>query len=293
MNTFSKWKEIQSKDQQLSREMNRKQTNLNERIFGMGHYLRPHLIQFFECKNILVENVTITNSPFWCIHLVKSENATFRAINFIAKLINNDGIDPEYSKNILIENINFDNGDDNIAIKAGRDTEGRATAIPSENIIIRNCKFKGLHGLVIGSEMSAGVQNVFVENCSYGGYLKRGIFLKSNPDRGGFIRNIYVKNVDFGEVEDCFFITSFYHGEGQGHTTEINNVYVENVTCQKARNGGIVIQGFEGKPVTDIYFRNIVIKKAEIAVSLPNTEHIVMDNVNIGGVFSEAPSIAK
>lgn len=292
--TFNTWKSLQSNDQALSRNMNHNQTPLKERIFGKGHFLRPHLIQFFECKNILVEGVTVTNSPFWCIHLVKSENATFRAINFIAKLVNNDGIDPEYSKNVLIENINFDNGDDNVAIKAGRDTEGRATATPSENIIIRNCKFKGLHGVVIGSEMSAGVRNVFVENCSYGGYLKRGIYLKSNSDRGGFIHNIYVKNVAFGEVEDCFFITSNYHNEGSaGLVTDIRNIFIQNVTCKKANYGGIVVQGFPGTPIKDIYLKNIQIDDAKIPLSLINTEEVRMSNVSIGGVVTAAPSTAQ
>ena len=103
--------------------------------------------------------------------------------------MNNDGIDPECSRNILIENIEFNNGDDNIAIKSGRDNDGWASTMPSENIIIRNCRFKGLHAVVLGSEMSSGVQNIFVENCTYGGYCKRGIYIKTNPDRGGFIKN--------------------------------------------------------------------------------------------------------
>lgn len=291
--TFSKWKDLQNKDQQLSRYMNHKQTSIKDRLFGKGTYLRPHFIQLFECKNILIEGITITNSPFWCVHLLKSENATVRGVNFIAKNINNDGVDPEYSKNILIENINFDNGDDNVAIKSGRDTEGRATAVPSENIIIRNCKFKGLHGVVVGSEMSAGVRNVFVENCTTGGYLKRGFFLKSNPDRGGFIRDIYVNNVNFGEVEDCFFITSFYHGEGAGHATDIRDIQVENVTCSKARHAGIVIQGFPSKPVTDISFKNVTIDSAKVGLSLTNTDRIIMSNVNIGGVINAMPSYAK
>ncbi|MBN1463364.1 MAG: glycoside hydrolase family 28 protein [Paludibacteraceae bacterium] len=294
MKSFSTWKPNQKASLQLSRDYNHNSTPIKERIFGKGHFLRPHLVQFFECKNILVEGVTVTNSPFWCIHLVKSENATFRAINFIAKLVNNDGIDPEYSKNILIENINFNNGDDNVAIKAGRDTEGRATAIPSENIIIRNCKFKGLHGVVMGSEMSAGVQNIFVENCGVGGYLKRGIYLKSNPDRGGFIRNIYVKNVELGDVEDCFFITSFYHGEGTaGLITDIRDIFIQNVTCKKASYGGIVIQGFPGKPIKDIYLKNITIDDAKVPLSLTNTEEIRMSNVSIGGIVTAAPSTAQ
>ncbi len=290
--TFSTWKAKQDSDQMLSRAMNHQKVELSKRIFGTGHYLRPQLIQLFECKNILIEGIHITNSPFWCIHLLKSENATIRGISYNAKNINNDGIDPEYSKNILIENVDFDNGDDNVAIKAGRDDEGRATAIPSENIVIRNCRFKGLHGVVIGSEMSAGVRSVFIENCVASGYCKRGIFLKSNPDRGGFITDIFVNNVSFGEVEDLFFITSFYHGEGKGHNSHISYINVDSLSCRKATNAGLVIQGFPEKKVTNVYFSNVKIDTAKIGVSFNDAENIVMSNVNIGGEV-KVPSSAK
>ncbi|WP_207425150.1 glycoside hydrolase family 28 protein [Pedobacter sp. SYSU D00535] len=280
--SFSKWTENQKADQLLSRKMNHENTPIKDRKFGKGHYLRPQLIQFFECKNILMEGVTIKNSPFWCVHFLKSENITARKMKFEAFNKNNDGFDPEYSKNILIEDINFNNGDDNVAIKAGRDHEGRRTAISSENIIIRNCRFKGLHGVVIGSEMSAGVQNVFVENCKASGYCKRGIYLKSNPDRGGFIRDIYVNNVTFTDVEDAFFITSYYHGEGKGFETDIRNVFVDNVKFRKATNAGVVIQGYPSKKVKDIHFSNVTIDTAATGVSLSNAENIVFNNVIIG-----------
>ncbi|PRD57357.1 glycoside hydrolase family 28 protein [Sphingobacterium gobiense] len=280
--TFSTWHAKQKPSQTRSRKMNHEDTPIEERVFGAGHYLRPHLVQFFECKNILIEDVTLSNSPFWCVHLLKSENITARRVKFDAFNKNNDGFDPEYSKNILIEDIDFNNADDNVAIKAGRDHEGRKTGITSENIIIRNCRFKGLHGVVIGSEMSAGVQNVFVENCTFGGYCKRGIYLKSNPDRGGFIRDIYVNNVEFGEVEDCFFITSYYHGEGSDHETDIRDIFVDDLRCNKVRNAALVIQGYPTKKVSDIHFSNIQIDTAKTAVSFTNAENIVFNNLIIG-----------
>lgn len=215
--TFATWRSKQKKGQQLSRSMNYKEVPVEERNFGKGYWLRPHLVQFFDCKNITIEDVSITNAPFWCIHLLKSENIICRGIRYDAKLVNNDGIDPEYTRNLLIENIVFNNGDDNIAIKCGRDNDGWKTNCPSENIIICNCTFKGLHGIVLGSEMSSGIQNVFIENCTYSGYCKRGIFIKTNPDRGGFIRDIYVNNCEFGEVEDLFYVTSMYAGEGMNN----------------------------------------------------------------------------
>lgn len=290
--SWQKWKSNQKKDQLASREMNHKKVPFEDRVFGDGHFLRPHLIQFFDSKIILIEGVTIEDSPFWCIHLLKCENAVVRGVKYHAYNKNNDGIDLEYSKNILIEEVVFDNGDDNVAIKAGRDAEGRATQIPSENIVIRNCSFKGLHAVVMGSEMSSGIQNVFVENCSSHGYLKRGIYLKSNPDRGGFIRDIYVNNISFNEVEDCFYITSFYHSEGEGHETEITNIYTKNVTCSKVNGTGIVIQGFSTKKVRDVYFKNLKIDTCENALSMIDAENIVFSDVVIGNLAT-APSYVK
>jgi len=289
---FSKWYDLQKPAQQLSRKMNHEDVPVKKRLFGEGHYLRPHLIQFFECKNILIEGVTLSNSPFWTVHFLKSENITARKVKFNAFNKNNDGFDPEYSKNILIEDIDFNNADDNVAIKAGRDHEGRKTAVSSENIIIRNCRFKGLHGVVIGSEMSAGVQNVFVENCGYGGYCKRGIYLKSNADRGGFIRDIYVNNVEFGDVEDGVFITSSYHNEGKGFETDISNVFIEKLKFKTASHAGLVIQGYPNKKVRNINFSNVTIDSCTNGISFTNAEHIVFNDVIIGKEVT-TPSAVK
>ncbi|WP_343694552.1 glycoside hydrolase family 28 protein [Flavobacterium sp.] len=280
------WKSFKAKEESgknLSREMNHNKTAIENRKFGEGYYLRPQMIQFLNCKNILVENIRIENSPFWCLHLLKSQSITIRGISYKSLNHNNDGIDPEYSKDVLIENVTFNNGDDNVAIKAGRDHEGRAnTATPSENIVIRNCNFKGLHGVVIGSEMSAGVQNVFVENCKTIGYLKRGIYLKTNADRGGFIKNVFVRNIQLDEVEDCLYITANYHGEGKGYQSDISNISFSNILCNKATESGIVIQGFADKKIKNIVLRNIEIKEAKNALSNENAENVIMTDVFIG-----------
>jgi polygalacturonase len=285
MTTFATWRNKQKAAQQRSRDMNHTETPVAQRNFGEGDYLRPHLIQLFDCERITIEDVFITNSPFWCIHLLQSENAILRGIRYDAKLVNNDGIDPEMSRNILIEDVHFNNGDDNVAIKSGRDHDGRNAACPSENIIIRNCHFKGLHAVVLGSEMSAGVQNVWVENCDYAGYCKRGLYIKTNPDRGGFIRNIYFKNCKFDEVEDLFYITSMYGGEGQDNTffTDIESITVEDIQCRKARAGGLVLQGTKAKPLRNIQFRNISIGEVKNAISFDDTEDVILKDCHFGG----------
>ena len=194
----------------------------------------------------------------------------------------------------MIEDIEFNNGDDNVAIKSGRDNDGWTHGSPSENIVIRNCRFKGLHAVVIGSEMSAGVRNVFVENCTYGGYCKRGIYIKTNPDRGGFVNNLYVKNCEFDEVEDLFYATSMYAGEGLDNDkfTRVGHIYVDGLRCNKASAAGLVLQGTEAEPIRDVVFSNIEIGKAENAVSFDNTESVELRNCHIGG-RAGVPSQAK
>lgn len=283
--TFGTWKEKQRADLLESRRMNHEEIAVENRVFGAGHLLRPQLIQFYRCKQITVEGVKITNAPFWCIHLLQSENIICRSLRYDAKLLNNDGIDPESSRDILIEDVHFNNGDDNIAIKSGRDNDGRKKAIPSENIVIRRCHFKGLHGVVIGSEMSGGVRNVFIEDCDYAGYCKRGIYIKTNPDRGGFIRNIFVKNCQFGEVEDLFYATSMYAGEGldNHHFTQVENIYVDSIQCQHVRKAALVLQGTVQEPIRNVLFKNIEVQQALNAISFDNTEMVVMQDVHIGG----------
>ena len=292
--TFATWRDKQRASKDLSRDYNHNQTPVAERIFGEGHYLRPHLIQFFDCERITLEGVFITNAPFWCIHLLRSKNIICDALRYDAKLVNNDGIDPEYAQDVLIQNIVFNNGDDNVAIKSGRDDDGRAAATPSSGIIIRDCVFKGLHGVVLGSEMSSGVENVFVENCTYGGYCKRGLYIKTNPDRGGFIRNIFVNRCTFGEVEDLFFLTSMYAGEGldNHHFTAVHDIYIEDVECEKARAAAVVLQGTAVEPIRNVHLKRVNVKEAAIGLSMDHTEAISFTDCHLGG-YAGAPTTAS
>ncbi|MDE7346437.1 MAG: glycoside hydrolase family 28 protein [Muribaculaceae bacterium] len=286
MATFATWKPKQKPAQMRSRDMNHSGMQISERMFGEGDWLRPHLIQFYDCRNITLEGVRIINSPFWCVHLLRSENVICRSLRYDAKLVNNDGIDPESSRNILIEDIYFDNGDDNIAIKSGRDNDGWSADSPSENIVIRNCHFKGLHAVVIGSEMSGGVRNVFIEDCDYAGYCKRGIYIKTNPDRGGYVKNLYVRNCRFDEVEDLFYVTSKYAGEGldNDHFSEIENIYVNGLNCNRALQAALVLQGTKQKPISNVFFDSIYVGDAEIGVSFSNTENVSVGECHIGGM---------
>ena len=301
--TFPAWRQEQKPAQQRLREQDHQDIPVAERNYGVDDRLRPHLLQLFGCRNVTLQDVFITNSPFWCVHLLKCENIICRGLRYDAKLVNNDGIDPEMTRNLLIEDVEFNNGDDNVAIKAGRDNDGwhnssMAAAdplyepCPSENIIIRRCRFKGLHGLVVGSEMSAGVRNVFVEDCVAGGYCKRALYVKSNPNRGGFVHDIYFQNCQFDEVEDMFYITSMYAGEGQddNHFSSIHDIHVKDVTARKARNAAVVLQGTTALPLHDISFENFTVEESRIGFSSMNTLDVVLRNCNLGGRVDGAPS---
>ncbi|WP_205499973.1 glycoside hydrolase family 28 protein [Rufibacter psychrotolerans] len=285
---WAKWRAQQKPAQDESRAMNHQRVPIEKRVFGKGRFLRPQLIQFFECENILVEDIRIEDSPFWCIHPVLCRNVIVRGVQFNAHNLNNDGIDPEFTEDVLIENISFNNGDDNIAIKAGRDHDGRASKRSSQNIIIRNCRFMGLHGVVMGSEMSAGVRNVYIENSTFAGKLKRGLYLKSNADRGGEIAHIYASNIAFGEVEDLIMITSKYKNEGQGYQTDIHDIHFNNITCQKATGYGITVEGFADKKVRNLFFNGITIDTVNIPVSIVNAEQVELQNIWLGGKKSTA-----
>lgn len=304
--TFSTWRNGQKTAQQRLRKQDHQEVPVSERNYAEGDSLRPQLIQFFGCKNVALRDFFVTNSPFWCIHLLHCDGVLCDGLRYDAKLVNNDGIDLEMTRNVLIENVVFNNGDDNIAIKAGRDNDGWGTnnniaprgkealyePWPCENIVVRNCVFKGLHGVVIGSEMSAGVQNVFVEDCTYGGYCKRALYVKTNPNRGGFVRDIYFRDCAFGEVEDLFYITSMYAGEGADdtHYTEIRDIHVQDVTCDKASNAAIVLQGTEAKPLTNISFERVTVKEAKIGFSSSNTDDVILRNCHLGGEVTTAPT---
>lgn len=290
--TFAIWRQEQDFSQQKLRQQDHAEVAVKERVFGAGHKLRPHLIQLYGCNGITLSDFFITNSPFWCVHLLQCENAVCRSLKYDAKLVNNDGIDPEMTRNLLIEDIDFDNGDDNVAIKAGRDNDGWLNPFPSENIVIRNCRFKGLHGVVIGSEMSAGVRNVFVENCESRGYCKRALYVKTNPNRGGFVRDIYFNNCRFEETEDLFYITSMYAGEGldDHHFTDVGNIHVEHVSCGKVRNAAIVLQGTEAKPLHDISFEDVVVNRSQIGFSSTHTLDVSLKNCHLGGIVNSIPS---
>ena len=208
-----------------------------DRQFGAGHRLRPNFVQPYGCTNVLIEGVTFVNSPMWILNPVLCQNVTVRGVTVSSHGPNNDGCDPESCRDVLIENCTFDTGDDCIAIKSGRNADGRRIGVPSENIIVRGCTMKDGHGgVVLGSEMSGGIRNVFVEDCVMGSpNLERAIRLKSNSLRGGYLENLFVRNVQVGQVKEAVVRINLQYDKDRGeHYPAVRNIHIENVTSTKS-----------------------------------------------------------
>ena len=271
----------------LSREMGEQGIPVSERIFGAARPgLRPVFVQPYRCQNVLIEGVTFRDSPMWFVNPVLCQNVTVRNLTVIGLGPNNDGCNPESSKDVLIEGCHFDTGDDCIAIKAGRDADGRRVAVPTENVIIRNCKMlEGHGGVVIGSEMSGGVRNVFAENCEMDSpNLERALRIKSNSARGGFVENIHFRNVKIGQVADAIFrINMYYWSERGTHYPTVRNVTMENCTAEKAPRA-FYFHGIEELPIRDVTVRNCTFNNVEHPSVLTGIENLTLSNVTINAL---------
>src|SRR5215203_874883 len=272
-----------SPDVRRLREMGNSGVPVRERVFGQGHYLRPPFIEPYRSRNILIEGVTIINSPFWEVHPTLSQNVTVRGLNIKSHGPNNDGCDPESSKDVLIEDCVFDTGDDCIAIKSGRDDDVRKVGAATENIIVRNCTMKDGHGgVVIGSEISGDCRNVFVEDCKMDSpNLDRALRFKSNAKRGGVMENVFMRNVEVGRVAEAILtIDLIYYNEKGPHRPVVRNVHIENVSSTSSPRVMWVV-GFPGVTIDDIGFKNCTFRGVESAEVLNHIGSFSFENVTI------------
>jgi len=274
------------KDEEKLRVLADKGVPVQERVFGKGTYLRPCCIEFYGCSTVLLEGVTIINSPFWTIHPLYSSDVIVRGITVKSNYMNNDGCDPDSSHDVLIENCTFETGDDAIAIKSGKNADGMRVGVPTRNIVIRNCLFATkANGLAIGSEMSGGVENVYLYNIDIPFPRKRGVFLKSNKDRGGYIRNIYIDNIKIGNPRDAGIkISSDYGGwRGGNAVSDYDNIVLRNISIESVEKHGIFIQGFETAPIKNVTVENLSIGKAGTPVFVKYGKNIRTANSIING----------
>ncbi len=276
-------------------EWNEKGVPVEQRKMGDGYGMRVQLVNPVRCKNVLIEDVTLLRSPFWVIHPLFCENLTVRGVHIQNDGPNGDGCDPESCKNVLIENCFFDTGDDCIAIKSGRNRDGRLAAVPTENVIVRNCRMQNGHGgVVVGSEISSGFKNLFVENCVMDSpELERVIRIKTNSCRGGIIEDIFVRNVEVGRCKEAVLkINLVYEAKEvcqRDFPPTVRNVYLEKVTCKESKFG-VKIEGFEdicninNIEVTDCDFTGVTTGRNDLKGQMSDVR---FNNLKINGRLVE------
>ncbi|GAB2822759.1 exopolygalacturonase PelB [Lentzea nigeriaca] len=291
--TNGPWPEWRAGATPLLRQMGEDGVPVEERIMGVGRNLRPNMIQFFRCRNLLVEDVLIRNPAMWSLHFVFSQNITVRRVEIYSTNSQGDGVDLDSSSYAHVHDSRFNTNDDCVVVKSGRDADGRRVGIPSTHIVVERCKFSGRWGgITIGSEMSGGVSKVFCRDCEInapdfpGRYpVKHALYIKTNSDRGGVIDGVHLRNVYGQNVErEILFVSMYYQNGGtKGFFPRIDNVTVDRMRI----NGGRVAAAFRGFPQSHI--RNVLISNSAFtSITEPNlienTDNLQFRSTTINGV---------
>lgn len=261
---------------------------VEERQMAVGeNNMRPHLIHFNRCKHVLLDSFKIRESPFWTIHLYMCDSGIVRNLDVYAHGHNNDGVDLEMSRNFLIENCVFDQGDDAVVIKAGRNQDAWRLNSPSENIVIRNCAVLQGHVLLgIGSEMSSGVRNVYMHDCEVRDSVYRLFFVKTNHRRGGFVENIWMKRVQAKAMQRVMEVDMdvLYQWRNlvptyQDSITRIRGLYMEDVTCERTQ-AIYDLKGDVRQPIREVEIRNVSVGEVtEFVKNAIHAEEIIEENI--------------
>ncbi len=283
---------MQTKARDMLHDMNHNQTDPAKRVFGEGSFLRPNFFQPYNCKNILISGVTILNSPMWNVNPVLCENVTIENLKIISHGPNTDGVDPESCKNVLVKNCFFDTGDDCIAIKSGRDEDGRRINRPAENHIIEDCLMKDGHGGVgIGSEISGGAKNIYAINCNMSSpNLNIVLRLKTSSSRGGIIQNIFMKDIKVGTYKDAAISCNMFYEQPGNFMPTIRNIWVENMEVEKGGNFGISVAAYQQSPVKNLKVVNCNMMGVKTPMKVDYLTGFKLVNVTINGKSAEVPA---
>jgi polygalacturonase len=263
-----------------------------ERVFGGGSYMRTNFVQPYRCQNVIIDGPTIVNSPMWEINPVLCRNVIVRGLTISSHGPNNDGCDPESCTDVLIERCTFDTGDDCIAIKSGRNEDGRRLNAPSENIVIRDCVMKDGHGgVVIGSEVSGSVRNVFAERCRMDSpRLDRVLRLKTNSVRGGVVEHVYMRDVTVGEVSDAILSIDFSYEEGDTgkFPPVVRDIELRRVSSRRSKHA-LLLKGYASAPIRDVRLIDCTLDGVQSPDVVEHVENLVFTNVRVNGQARNGP----
>ena len=254
------------------------------RVFGPGHYLRPQFVEPYRCTNVLIDGVTLRNSPMWNLHPVLCTNVTIRDVRIDSSGPNTDGCDPESCTDVLIRNCEFNTGDDCIAIKSGRNADGRRLAAPSRNIVVQDCRMRNGHGgVTIGSEISGGVEGVYAENCRMDSpALQFGLRVKNNAMRGGVIEHVFARGIQIGQVSNAAVTIDFYYEEadkGPFHPV-VRDVEISRLTAEKCRYA-LYLRGFADAPIQDVTLKDCTFDATAAPNLIEHVTNLSLTNVRI------------
>ncbi|MFN3408241.1 MAG: glycoside hydrolase family 28 protein [Limisphaerales bacterium] len=279
------WWDWKSRETRESFAMGARGVPVEQRVFGTpAAAIRPSFVSFVHCTNILLEGFTIGSGPNWTIHPIYCVNTTIRRVNVLTDGPNNDGIDPDSCRDLLIEDCTFSTGDDCVVLKSGYNEDGWRVGRPTENVIIRRCfSRRGHGGLVIGSEMSGGVRNVFMEDCEFDG-TDRAVRVKSRADRGGVVENVFVRNVRARNLRREVVILNMDYTSDRNQILNptppvFRNFVLQNITADGAPTA-ILITGLENSPIQNLRFENVAITSSRGVVA-SETAGLTFDGVRI------------
>lgn len=283
--TWEEWNKKQDPDWALLQQMGQDGVPVEDRVFGDGHYLRPAMLEFYDCQNILVQGITLQNSPFWTMHPVFCTNVTIQEVTVLRGAKNDDGCDPDSCLNVWIAGCNFNTNDDNISIKAGLNPD--ATGLPAcENIVVQGCTctHSGWSGLTIGTQVGAYVRNVFMENCIVDKCVNAH-YIKGHANWGGGVANIYFRSNQALTCQSVLCLQPDSEDEtGTMGPPFFTNINMQDVTCADATEIGFFFQGDDRQPIVEVNLSNIVIGNVKNVDLITNTEELSATGIVANGM---------
>ncbi len=255
-----------------------------QRIMGPGHFIRPNFVEPVRCRNVLIEGIHVVDSPMWELHPLYCTNVIVRGVAVVSHGKNNDGCDPDSCTDVWIKDCDFSTGDDCIAVKAGRDHDGRRVNIPCQNVVIQDCIFREGHGgVTLGSETAGGLKYVFAENCRFDSPdLDQAMRFKTNPSRGGYIENVYIRNCDVKVSRFGIYITMRYGGSGESNgdaMPRVDQIDIRDCVFHQLTQRGIVVEGWSPEAmVSDVIIAGCEFDSAVLPNSITNAARINLLN---------------
>ena len=278
------------------RRMNQDGVPVQQRVFGKGHFLRPNFVQFLRCQRVLLQGVTLHNSPMWQLNPVQCQSVIVDGMNLSSHGPNNDGCDPESCTGVWIKNCRFDTGDDCISLKSGRDRDGRTANIPCTDVLIEHNEFADGHGgIALGSEMSGGIRRVLAaENHFSSPNLTYALRLKTNARRGGAVEQIMLCDSVMEHVHGAAVHGTMLYEDGRNgkDLPVFRDITIENITAHGG-DYGIFLEAFPEVPITGLVLRDIRIDGVRRPLRSMNWQNAVVENVVINGKCFPRPGAVR